>query len=321
MTCTGVAYSNYGLASPRVIQSWPGKPAEANNKVPSSLVYYSGVNWKVRAWDFASQNVPGTKEWFKRSLDPAKHATLMETLRRHPDQATNSARDAGPFNSPSHDDIKRYYKDYMQCLYNHLSDHIQGKTGSWQAKRVEFIFSLPCTFREPAIARTLLALVEEAGFGKGGSRHTIVAGLTEPEAAAVFTIKESAITFRAGTTILVCDAGGGTTDLAILENVTKEESELELESLSIVEGKSIGSTDIDVAFERLVEDRLATVTPALPENTAWSMMHSSQFMFYKCAFGQDECRHLRFSVPVPYVTGDFNYPKAGIVFGRMEFSE
>ena len=209
----------------------------------------------------------------------------------------------------------------MQCLYTHLSDQIQGKTGSWQAKRVEFIFSLPCTFREPTIARSLLALVKEAGFGTGGSWHTIEAGLTEPEAAAVFTIKESAITFRAGTTILVCDAGGGTTDLTILENVTEEESEPELESLSTVEGRDVGSTNIDVAFERLVEDRLTTVLPALPENTAWSMMHSSEFLFYKCTFGQDEGRLFNRSVPVPYLTDGFNHAQANIVNGRMTFSE
>ena len=153
------------------------------------------------------------------------------------------------------------------------------------------------------------------------SSHTIEAGLTEPEAAAVFTIKESAIAFRAGATILVCDAGGGTTDLTVLESATTEGSHPELDSLSNVEGKDVGSTNIDVAFSRLVEDRLAAVTLALPENTAWSMMHSSEFLFYKCTFGQDEVRHFSFSVPVPHVTDGFGHAKSNIVNGRMEFSE
>ena len=141
---------------------------ETNNKVPSSLVYQPGGKWTVKAWGFASQNNTGIKEWCKRSLDPAKHAALMETLRRYPDQGTSPTENAGPSEFPSYNEVKRFYKDYMRCLYTHLSDQIQEKTGSWQAKRVEFIFSLPCTFKEPAIARALLALVKEAGFGTGG---------------------------------------------------------------------------------------------------------------------------------------------------------
>lgn len=294
-------------------------------------MYWTGGLAKniVKDWGFKSQNVDGTKEWgapkewFKRYLDPEHIIGLQETARKSRAQRAQLGMDALPEpDIPDHDEIKRYFKDYMKCLYIHLSEVIQAKTGYWRSRRVEFIFSLPCTFEKPAIGKSLLALIKEAGFGTDGERHTVELGLTEPEAAAVFTIRESAVGFKAGTTILVCDAGGGTTDLAVLQSVTKDGGEPELEALNFVEGRDVGSTNIDVAFEKMVEGRLSTVTPALPENTAWSMMHSQEFLVWKCTFGQDDSKDFAsFGIPVPIVESDFSHDEAKIVNGKMQFSQ
>ena len=107
----------------------------------------------------------------------------------------------------------------MVCLYKHISRTIQRTSGRWGAKRIEFVFSLPCTFNKLSIPRDILDLVVEAGFEGGGAQHKVQIGLTEPEAAAVYTLKATAIPYQVGEIVLVCDAGGGTTDLAILEIV------------------------------------------------------------------------------------------------------
>ena len=277
----------------------------------------------VKCWGFKSQNAEGTKEWFKPYLDPERNTELKGFARKSRAQRGKFGIDGqDETDIPDHDEVKRYYRDYMSCLYTHVSDVIQAKTGYWKSQRVEFVFSLPCTFEKPAIGKTLLTLIKEAGFGRDGERHTVELGLTEPEAAAVFTMKESAVGFEAGTTMLVCDAGGGTTDLAVLHSVTKNEGNPELEALSVVEGRNVGSTNIDKSFERMVEKRISRVTPAPPEDTAWSMMNSSEFQVWKCIFGQDDSIELEsFLIPVPTVDSDFSHDKAKIVNGKMLFSQ
>ena len=253
------------------------------------------------------------KEWFKPWLDPERVIKEIEHRRIQKEDDSDI---------PNYDMAEKYYKDYMHCLYAHLSNEIQAKTGYWNSKHVEFIFSLPCTFRKDEIGRRLSTLIKRAGFGKEGERHTVAISLTEPEAAAVFTIRESAVAFEAGTNILVCDAGGGTTDLAILRVVINDEDKPVLEELNVVEGQNVGSTRIDTAFERMVERRLLTVCPALPDNTAWSMMHSSEFLGWKCSFGQDDSKDFpSFPISVPTVKSDFSRSGAKIFNGKMHFSQ
>ena len=290
-----------------------------NNKVPTSLVYWSeGVDrGSVKGWGFKAQNVDDSKHWFKRFLDPANIVQVRETLRKRLGKEPVEGRDY-----PNHDEVKRWYKDYLQCVYHHLSQEIQNKTGQWVHKRVQFIFSLPCTFQKQSLMRSLLGLIKEAGFGGDGDKHTVELGLSEPEAAAVFTIGQSAIDFQAGTTILVCDAGGGTTDLAVLQTASKSDETPELEALVVAEGKNVGSTSIDVAFKRMVENRLSAVNSVVPDNAAWAMMHSPEFLVWKRAFGQDDSADLLdFPVPVPGVESDFESTQASIIGGKMRFSQ
>ena len=315
----GVAYSTTKMPTPRIIQKWPGKLLEANNKVPSSIFYWPRTKI-AKVWGFESQHLDGTKEWFKRYLDPDVLRGLEGTARKRRTQnGTDSLQDP---DIPDADEVRKWYRDYMSCLYAHLSEVIQKQTGLWESKCVEFIFSLPCTFTKLEIGRDLLALITQAGFGKGGERHTVELGLTEPEAAAVYTIKETAVEFKSGTTILVCDAGGGTTDFAILSSIGNDEDEPELQELDVVEGQNVGSTNIDIAFEEMVEQRLAAVRPALPDLTAWSMMNSTEFLGWKCGFGQEDSRAFRsFPISVPTVGRDFNHQEAEIENGKMNFSQ
>ena len=210
----------------------------------------------------------------------------------------------------------------MRCIYDHLSNKIQATTGDWSSKRVAFIFSVPCTFKRPEIGNVLLELVKEAGFGTEGTRHTVEFGMTEPEAAAACTMKDSLVEVKAGTTMLFCDAGGGTTDLAILRSVTGSEDNPRMEEVNVAEAIDVGSTNIDRAFEDLVDTRLSAIHPALPWNTARSMMHSPEFIVWKHSFGGDDTRYYRsFPVTVPTVGRDFNCDEAKIKNGKIHFSE
>ena len=307
-----------GMPQPKVIQKWPGKPNEHQNKTPTTILYESpntqkpswngwifgagstrpeGQEPKVQ-WGFQCQYSEGKKEWFKRKLDP-KIGRVEE----------NS-------------DVRTWFKDYMSCLYAHLRQTLQGYTGDWGQKRVVFTFSVPCTFKKASIIEDFRNLLFEAGFCKGGAQHTIEIGITEPEAAAVYTAKEAGLAFESGNVILVCDAGGGTTDVAILENVGINGGQPALEELAVVEGENIGSTNIDLAFKSLVEERLNYMRPKLDERTAWTMMHSADWINWKCSFGHKDNEFLSsFNIKVPLVDSDFNNKGAKIKDGKMVFSQ
>ena len=307
----GVAFSNIRMPLPKVIQGWPGKPGESHNKVPSTIFYPPG-NPFSKDWGFQCQHADGKKEWFKRYLDPERLQSI----------ASMRQGQTGSQDLPAFPEVRKWFKDYMTCLYKHISTTIQNTTGRWGAKRIEFVFSLPCTFNKLSIPRDIRDLVSEAGFGGGGAQHKVDIGLTEPEAAAVYTLKDTAIAYQVGEIVLVCDAGGGTTDLAILEIVGHHNGRMELRELTVVEGQNVGSTNIDIAFEKMVEERLKFVYPKLDEQTAWSMMHGAEYIAWKCSFGELDSLGLgTFAVTVPTVGTDFNYESARIKNGKMRFSQ
>lgn len=311
----GVAFSNIRMPLPKVIQGWPGRPGELHNKVPSTIFYPSAYPFAdpfAKDWGFQCQHTDGKKEWFKQYLDPERLQSI----------ASIGQGPTSPQDLPAFSEVREWFKDYMGCLYKHISTNIQSTTGRWGAKRIEFIFSLPCTFNKVSIPRDIRELVVEAGFEGGGAEHTVDIGLTEPEAAAVYTLKDTAIPYQVGEIVLVCDAGGGTTDLAILEIVGNRNGRMELRELTVVEGQNVGSTNIDIAFENMVEERLKFVRPKLDEQTAWSMMHGAEYIAWKCNFGEIDSLDLgTFAVTIPRVGSDFNDDSARIRNGKMHFSQ
>ena len=306
----GVSFSNTRMPLPKVVQRWPGKPGELHNKVPSTI-FYPPAEPFVADWGFLCQHTDGKKEWFKPFLDPERLQSIASM-----GQGQGSSQDL-----PAFSEVRKWFKDYIICLYKHISTTIQSTTGRWEGKRIEFLFSLPCTFNKLSIPRDIRDLVVQAGFEGGGAQHKVDIGLTEPEAAAVYTLKDTAIPYQVGEIVLVCDAGGGTTDLAILEIVRHRKGRMELKELTVVEGQNVGSTTIDIAFEKMVEERLEFVHPKLDEQTAWSMMHGAEYIAWKCNFGEPDSLGLgTFAVTVPRVGTDFNDDSARIRNGKMHFS-
>jgi hypothetical protein len=292
------------MLQPKVIQKWPGKLHESSRKVPSIIRYPNfGVDPE---WGFPCQFNDDKKEWFKRWLDPE----FLDQLRAAEPEA----------DLPSAAEVRKWYKDYMRCLYLYISRVLQTQMGAWDSKRVEFLFSLPTTFRSQAISTSLRTLLVEAGFSQG--RHTVEFGLTESQASAVDAAKDSLQTFQHGEVMLVCDAGGATTDFALLEQVSDDEEKPKLQELAIIPGVDVGSTNIDLAFEELVDSRLQAGGVQVAENTAWTMMHSPEFQEWKCSFGDPSNDAVpKFLVPVPQLQESLSNRAAGIERGEMAFSQ
>ncbi|KAJ2989638.1 hypothetical protein NUW58_g3369 [Xylaria curta] len=310
MTCTGVAFAKRNMDSPRMIQEWPLPPEKhgTQKKVPSTILY--GDKKAVKEWGFTCNDHRDTVEWFKRYLEEDSLKSMLKTFK--------DENETPPFETVKQ--VRAIYGDYMKCLYKHISEQLQ-RNEEWNDKTVEFVFSLPATFRTLEVSNALMGQIKKAGFGSGGRKHFVSWGLSEPQASAVYTAKETEISFKRGDIILVCDAGGGTTDLALLEQQGDDEV-VALKELSVIQGNNIGSTNIDLAFLKMVKERLEKDPKLkLAKNAATIMMHSDEFQTWKHEFGKTKEAEFRMArVTVPIVSGRTASRDADISDGKMKFS-
>lgn len=283
-----------------------------NLKVPTVVCYRNGIfsSWgfETRQEDFSDPEVD-VAEWFKVYLDRKEY------------------RDADNDSWPrSHEDVKRAYRDFLQQLYMCIKQELQSavlRGKSWEDASVEFIFSVPTTWTAIGLTNAFESLIRRSGFGSEGRGHKVVIGLTEAEAAAVHTFATEKATYSDGDIVLVVDAGGGTTDLALLKAHRQGSGQLALKALDSVRGLELGSVEIDVAFEDLVLDRLQSVayelglSPQACEKAARKMARES-FRPHKENFGSDMSdRQMNKRIDIPGVSDSVSIPHAGIRSGGM----
>ena len=306
------------LSAPvRYIQRWPGRRGANENKVPTVLVYEGSrlSSWGFSCEDASEQNTPGktTKEWFKTLMSP-EH--LQQVQREDPENAPRSR-----------EEVKRWFGDFMTRLYEQIESQLRPllPTSTWEDARVEFIFSVPTTWKPYPTIEDFKAIIERSGYGRERN-HSVVIGLTEAEAAAVYTSKDMATKFRHGDVLLVCDAGGGTTDLSLLKVVATHGDALALTQLDVVQGADVGSAAIDAEFEKFVTSILEHANhfqrlPRPAAEYAWEMAKSRQFQNLKCEFGAPGAKFPTFSIEIPKLGLDYVNRSLGIGDGKLRFKE
>ncbi|OCL02749.1 hypothetical protein AOQ84DRAFT_443187 [Glonium stellatum] len=352
MTYTGVAFSTLNCPEPHVIKSWPcPPPTRVANKVPTAIAYRAGRKW-IR-WGFNSPAPADTRRgmavWdrFKLYLDPP----FLEKLYAACDEENKDL-------VPTYDDVKMWFEDFLKELYDYIVIYITEffKLEDWEQARVVYSFSVPTTWdHRIEVVKTFEDIIKKAGFGKS-ERHSVKIELTEAEAAAVYTAtswqdhiavdtasrsSKEVAGVREGNILMVCDAGGGTTDVSVLkvgavnpfkDRDGKEEEIAALEQLDCVEGKAIGSVQIDEAFQTEAERRLrialhengdepedATsdrIKRAVDEMT--KSLKGMSFQHFKTTFGTPQfLDYIKVRLP------DFknvSCPEVGVEGGRMTFT-
>jgi hypothetical protein len=151
------------------------------NKVPTKVAYEAGRAHNPHSWGFGCPledvgPAMAVKGLFKFYLD--KHV-LKESFKKNPRAILGTI-----------EDVKLWYKDFLSVLHNHISSHLTLTNPSWPADpdsmKVEYIFSLPTSWKDDvSLVETFKQIIGETGFGT----DNVIMGLTEGEAAAVYTAK------------------------------------------------------------------------------------------------------------------------------------
>ena len=282
------------------------------NQVPTVVCYRSGrfSSWgfETSQEDFSDPEID-VGEWFKVYLDRKEY------------------QDASDNSWPrSYDDVKRAFRDFLRQLYARIREELESavlRGTTWHDASVEFIFSVPTTWTAMSVTQTFEGIIHEAGFTSGGVNHKVVIGLTEPEAAAIHTFATEKETYSDGQIILVVDAGGGTTDLALLKANKQTNGQMGLSELDNVRGLELGSVEIDVAFEDMVLERLlaSKATLGLSDRAcekAARKMARENFRPHKENFGSDMSdRQNMKRIDIPGVSDSISIPHAGIRGGGL----
>jgi molecular chaperone DnaK (HSP70) len=133
--------------------------------------------------------------------------------------------------------------------------------------------------------------------------------------------------FKENEVLLVCDVGGGTTDLSVFRVKNTHGGSLNLEQIDVVFGATIGAAQLDALFEKASMERLQHANELRSmdigdlSHAAWEMRISKEYQNAKCDYGSEEsfADTDTFAVRVPGLEKSYVNDEYGIRDGDMQF--
>ena len=236
-----------------------------------------GLNWGYQIPSGALR-----LQWFKLGLCPDAIKEDASLTADYPnDKAATPAHGQTP---------ELLVKDYLSALRKHVEVFLEKKLPAsvLSTTKIEYVITVPAMWSEAAVSMTRKC-AEGAGMGEDKALQVV----TEPEAAAVYALREIAsYGLNEGDTFVVCDAGGGTVDL-ITYRISKLSHPLRVVEIVAPRGEKCGSVLLNRAFEKFLRGKLG-------EHRAWNedMMEEVRkippSMYLANPF---LCRHLNASSP------------------------
>ncbi|PFH56756.1 hypothetical protein XA68_16039 [Ophiocordyceps unilateralis] len=222
-TYSGVAWAETSRPDVQhVISSWPSASSfKSSPKVPTELRRVAS-GWQ---WGFQIPETAKRYRFFKLKLD--------EPGRAYKD-------------NESPQELTRIY---LSCLHTHFIGVLEKRLSPSVVRStpMEFVVTVPAIWSNAAKQATERAAAM-AGFC-GNQRIQLI---SEPEAAALYTLKQlSPSILQRGRKFVVCDAGGGTVDLISYE-VTRVEK-LEVKEVTEGTGGRCGSSMLNKRFRRFLK--------------------------------------------------------------------
>ncbi|KAG6334314.1 hypothetical protein ID866_4779 [Astraeus odoratus] len=266
-TFSGVAYASSRIQSGTIQQilRWPGS-VETFRKVPTCLLY--DEHGQVLAWGLEAKNaspMPGTYR-FKLFLEP-------RALR------DESAVDPRLPQLPPGKKAMNLIVDFLSCLWEYAKEEITREIGAVaDLNTADVILTCPAAWDAKGCDLMRGAAID-AGLVQSAHARDIhwrerLRIITEPEAAAVHCARLTDLhKLRPSQNFMICDAGGGTVDLAVYK-ITGQMANLEIAEMCARSGANCGSLFLDLRFRELVRTLLADHPAHLDAASLAYFMHS-----------------------------------------------
>jgi len=202
--------------------------------------------------------------------------------------------------------------DFLVKVHQHTLDTLRKRYGEafMNSTRVRFVLTVPAIWSDAARDAT-----REAASHAGIKKDDIIM-ISEPEAAAVYTIKAIQPNhLHIGDNIVVCDAGGGTVDL--ISYKIAQLAPLGIEEAQVGTGGLCGSAFLNYGFEEHVKFRIGEVEFSRLQSTnpaAWetALKHFEEYVKRNLS---DELED--FNIPMPGVPDNDD---AGVSMGYLALS-
>jgi hypothetical protein len=301
-----------------VIKDWPLRHTKigTKEKVPSEIAYLpEGAQWGGLIPPNVQRHM-----WTKLKLDRPQVGEAARIFK----ELTLSDR-------PTKKKPVEIVADFLRHIKGHVVKNLDDQYGEelWKTLPITLVVTVPAVWSDGAKDRTMQA-VYQAGFNEiQFPKLKRVVTATEPEAAAIYTIKSLSGSvqddqFKVGDGLVVCDMGGGTVDLISYRIV--DLSPTILEEATIGSGDLCGGSFVDLAFIRWLERQLGTSDfikiagtrsdniPRTSMSIKLSRMVQDFCLEVKSGFSGTETNFLRLPSPLSAIEDD---PLRGIVDGEL----
>ncbi|KAH0564764.1 hypothetical protein GP486_001847 [Trichoglossum hirsutum] len=336
-TYTGVAYcdSQGTVRDIQIVVDWPGQHAHnaVNEKVPSQVAYgqIDGSPYEWGAWgNIIPPNTP-RQYWTKLKLDEKskrpRELRMLLALLAGDIGAMNLDDNDGDDDGDGNDDGPPAYPgkepvDIVADFLTGVKDHVWRHMGEeltktlFESIQLDVVLTVPAVWSDKAKDLTFKAATK-AGF-VGSDK--IVKMVTEPEAAAIYTLKTlksgpGGDDIRIGDHFVLCDAGGGTVDL-LSYKVQSVSPYFKVEEAAVGTGDKCGSTFINRDFRKWLREKLGPKTMELipPEKLREGSRIIREFEAAKMSFSGDT---MKAYLTIPREAKIDDDPSLGIEDGDM----
>jgi len=291
-----------------IIKTWPGGNGITSDKVPTEIAYQHDTHP-----DAPVGSPPAIKWGFQFRPEESR----LRCIKLFLDRSQKLPFYVSPLETAAQ--LKTYNKtvadavaDYLAQIHNHTTDALTRRYGEtfMRSTAVEWVLTCPAVWSDAAKNATLQA-AEKAGMG---ARDKILM-ITEPEAAAVYTLKTMQPNhLHVGDNFVVCDAGGGTVEWVLcaqrkrsymLANMSSliaykitSLKPLRVEESAVGTGGLCGSAFLNYRFEEHVRDRIGQARfdeMKAKKGKTWQMGLRYFEEFVKRNFNEEE--HYEVNVP------------------------
>ncbi|RSM15087.1 hypothetical protein CDV31_005168 [Fusarium ambrosium] len=262
-TYTGVAYTFSDDPDPKsvtTIRRWPGAGTETRPKVPTEISY--GPSDEMR-WGWQLRTGSPRYGGFKLLLDPEAGSQAYND--EHLALTLDPGNPTMQLSLHPGKSVTDMVSDYLRLIYEEVMASLQRRfSNTLNGLKINFVITTPAMWSPAAQHNTMIA-ARAAGFGS--RPQDSIESVTEPEAAASYTLREYNSFFagncsvdvnsgwQVGRQVIMCDAGGGTVDL-VSYAIDQVQPYLRVSETTSPRGGLCGATSLDQRFLQLVQQRL-----------------------------------------------------------------